>query len=351
MADIRAFERDDVPAAVALLRAHMAGWALDEHMLASATVEHPCYDPEIPSLVAVGDEGQVVGFVAAQPRRMQFDGSAIRGVCASDLIVSPDHRSGAPGALLLSRLLAGPQDVTWSDSATDAVVRVWRTVGGGVDHARAADFMLVQRPGRWIGAIVAARARGQRIDRSLVPVGALPVQAAGSLLPRRKTPEAVAGVDGHAANPAEIAEHMPAISSRTRVWVDWDERQLAHAFDLIARLSGTPTCRLVTRRGRPIGWYAYLLRPGGVSRLLHLAAIERAADAVFGDLLEHSTAAGSAVLAGRAEPHLEWPLRQRLATLSYAWQPVIRARDAELAAALATGSSLLTRLDGELSPV
>ena len=44
-------------------------------------------------------------------------------------------------------------------------------------------------------------------------------------------------------------------------------------------------------------------------------------------------------------------VRKRLAALGFAWQPVIRARDPELAAALSTGASLLTRLDGELSAV
>ena len=70
---------------------------------------------------------------------------------------------------------------------------------------------------------------------------------------------------------------------------------------------------------------------------------------MLADLIDHASAAGSAVLTGRAEPHLEGPLRKRLAALGFAWQPVIRARDPELAAALSTGASLLTRLDGELS--
>jgi hypothetical protein len=83
--------------------------------------------------------------------------------------------------------------------------------------------------------------------------------------------------------------------------------------------------------------------------VLHLAAPERAVDGVLADLIDHASAAGSAVLTGRAEPHLEEPLRKRLAALGFAWQPVIRARDPELAAALSTGASLLTRRDGELS--
>ena len=68
------------------------------------TLEDPWHDDEIPSLVAIED-GEVVGFIRSQVRPMSFDGSPIRGVCLSDLVVSPEHRRGAAGAMLLGRLL------------------------------------------------------------------------------------------------------------------------------------------------------------------------------------------------------------------------------------------------------
>lgn len=320
----------------------MPGWALDESLLAATTLDHPWSDPELPSLVAAGDDGRIVGFVASQVRRMRFDGAPIRGVCASDLIVDPAYRAGAPGVLLMTRLLSGPQAVTWSDSATDAVVRVWRTVGGGVDYSRAADFMLVLRPLRWFRSLLGARVRRDGSWHRLTPVKAIPARA---------SPRGMAGdpeVVARDTTPGEIAEHLPEISRRTRVHVDWDAEQLAHALDQVGRLSGRPICSLVTRRGRAIGWYAFLARPRGVSRVLHLAASHGSVDRVFDRLVEQAAEIGSAVLAGRAEPHLEWSLRGRGAALNYVWQPVIRAQDPALAAALASESSLLTPLDGEL---
>lgn len=331
-----------------LLRANLPGFPLTEDELADATLGDGWSDEELPSLVAVEDD-EVVGFIRAQVRRMLFDGRPIRGVCLSDLVVSEGHRRGASGAMLLARQLKGPQDVSWSDSATDFVVRAWRALGGQVDYSRAADFMLVLRPARWIGDLIVARARGQEVGRELMPVGALPAHAAGERISGRPRTRPEPGFHGRDADAGSVVEALPAISRGLRVAVDWDQPQLDTTLRRIEALGGRLAVRIVVRGDKPVGWYACLLRPGGVSRLLHLAAGERVVDAVFGELVSYASASGSAVLSGRAEPHLERPLRERLAAIGLAWQPVIKAGDAELAAALSTSASVLSRLDGELS--
>jgi hypothetical protein len=103
----------------------------------------------------------------------------------------------------------------------------------------------------------------------------------------------------------------------------------------------------VQLNGRPIGWYAYLPRRSSSSRVLHLAGPERHIDAVVGELVDDAYRRGARVLAGRLEPHLDGPLRSRLAAIGLAREPVIHTRDPELKAVLATGSALLTQLDSE----
>ena len=351
MADIRALERGDIPIVVGLLRAHMGGWELNEKILAATTLEHPWSHPDVPSLVALDATGDVVGFIAAQVRKMRLDDREILGVCCGDLIVSPEHRVGAPGAQLLSRMLSGPQDVTWSDSASNSVVGAWRAKGGDVDYSRAADFMFLLRPVKWVRNILAAGIRRERIGRSMVPVGAIPADAGGRLLSPRGDGERAGEVDSAEVTAAEIVQQLPPLPNGVRVGVAWDEPALTQTLTQIQAVHEGLTCRIVRRGLKPIGWYAYVARPGRVSRLLHLAASTRAVDAVLGDLVNHATEIGSVALAGRAEPHLEWSLRTRRAVLQFAWQPVIKARDPEIGAALASSRSLLSRLDGEISPV
>ena len=115
------------------------------------------------------------------------------------------------------------------------------------------------------------------------------------------------------------------------------------------RPSGGPWCDAwCAAASGPIGWYAYVPQPGGTSRLLHLAAIEREVDAVLGELVAHAKAQGSAVLTGRGEPHLMEPLSRRFAVFGLARRPILHTNNPELAAVLATDASLLTRLDGEV---
>jgi hypothetical protein len=349
MAVIRPLTQADVPVVVALLRAHMEGWPLDERALVGLMLDHPWADEELPSLVAVGEGNEIIGFTGVQARRMRLDGQPIRGVCCTHAVVNPDYRGGAVGALLLSRILAGPQSVTWADSATDAVARVYGIFGGHSDHARACDWMLVLRPARWLGGIVTAAVRREAVSRrNFVPVGALPAQAAGPRLLKRAFPKLSVDVEGVDATAATIAEHVPALNKHRRVWVDHDEQQLDHLFRLVEPSRGPLVRRLVRRGEHPIGWYAYLLRRGGASRVLHLAALQPEVDSVLGELISHARKEGSAALTGRAEPHLQDALTRRFAVLGYARRPTIRAKDPELAAVMATSAALLTRLEGEV---
>jgi hypothetical protein len=128
--------------------------------------------------------------------------------------------------------------------------------------------------------------------------------------------------------------------------VDHDVVSLGHDLTLAQSLLGSFECRLVRRRGEAIGWYAYVSRRGGVSRVLHLDAVRGEEEPVFAELVRQAGSRGTAVLSGRVEPNLDRPLRARFAVLGFARRPLIHAREPELAAALAT-SSLLTQLSGE----
>jgi hypothetical protein len=345
VARIRSLEREDLPAVAGLLRRHLPGAPDHEAGLAATLLD--CPHPDVRSLVAEDDADAIVGFIAAEVRPFRLDSQPIRAVCCSNLVVAPESRAGAAGALLLRRVFGGPQELTFSETATDLVVRIWSALGGHLDHARAGAWMLLLRPVRWLAEMAPVVARRRGDFRAHMPIPALPAQALGTRLLKRAFPPLAGEVSGEDADASLLVEHMPVLTSGIRLHPDYDEPYLA---GLLARLQidlGPVVHRLVRRAGRPVGWYAYVLRPGGTSRVLHVSGPARDLDSVFGELVEHARARGSAALSGRMEPHLHDPLRRRAAALGFALRPVLHVRDPRIEALLATEQSLLTRLEGE----
>src|SRR5688572_21064813 len=196
MLEIRAFERRDLPEVVALLREHLAGWDGDVALIEAAFLDHPWADPQIPSLVAADDDGELTGFIGVHPRRISFQGDIVLGACCTHLVVHPASRHAGGGAQLIRAVMAGPQGLTWSDTTVPVVGRLWTVFGGRVDYARAADWMIVIRPLRWGRRALGGRARGQaRTD--WIPVPGFPLQAIPRLTPQAhpETPPEVTGED------------------------------------------------------------------------------------------------------------------------------------------------------------
>lgn len=340
MATIRPLQREDIPA-VAHLVAEAMGWRRDAQALERTLIDHPWAPEPLPARVAVDEAGEVIGSIGAQARRVVFDGEALDAVCVSHLVVDPDRRSGAAGALLVRELLAGDQAITWTDSATEDVVRIWHAFGAHVDQVRTCSWMLILRAGGWLSRLVRP---GEAVRRHALPVDALPLQVAGRRLVPRAFPPPPPDVHGEDASPEQVAELLPTLGRSYRFRVAYDAESLSWLFDYVDSLGSPLVCRVVRRGDEALGWYAYIRQPG-VARLVHLMAAGRSTDAVFADLVADARRAGSALLTGRLEPHLAEPVRRRLGAVGLTQRPIVHTHDEGLRAALASSTSLLTEMD------
>ena len=276
MAELRPARREDLGEVVHLLQTHLLGGRLpgdDASFLRDTLFDAPWNAPDAPSLVAEED-GQLVGFIGLQPRTLLLDGRPVRGACCSHLVVAPDARSSGVGAALLKAALAGPQELSWSDTATETVARLWQVFGGVVDPTRSLDWVLVLRPVRWAGRVLSAATRGRGPGRSLVPVAGVPFQTAGPHLLRRAFPERLADVRSTPVTAAEGAAAAVALSRPARLSTAWSGDDLAAVLALTAR-NGRVLHRVVHRGDRLVGWYVVLVR-GGTATVLSLLADTRA---------------------------------------------------------------------------
>ena len=350
---IRALRYEDLPEVAALLHAYFPGWPRDESFvahLARVLIEHPWADDELPSLVATSSDGKIIGFIGSHVRRFNFDGRIIRGVCTSNIVVAAEHRGTAAGALLMRKMLSGPQAFSYSDQASPEVMRMWRAFGGRMDHARCYDWMLVLRPIRWIVAALRTVGAPHTYWRDVVPVGGLPVHAAGGRLLRRAYkwyPERLEGVTGERATSSAIVDALSSVTKDLRLCTEHDVEFLDHLFGEFEVMRGPLVRRLVRDAGRPVGWYAYAPRRASIARVLHVAASPRDVEAVLQELVDDAGGRGVSVLVGRMEPHLHAAVRRRLPLLGFARRPTIHTRDSELDAVLMRSSTLLSQFDGE----
>jgi GNAT superfamily N-acetyltransferase len=354
LAEIRPLERADLPEAAALFeramdfRAGRVNADLAE-LFERTLFDYPWADPDLPSLVALDEHGRIIGFVALEVRRMRFGEGTARAVWGQHMVVEPAARRLAVGAVLLNRLLKGPQDVTLTDTASEVVRQMWGKLGGETLYLQGIHWVRVFRPWRVAARVAGARAR-PRLRASLRPLAVALDAATAAAAARFLEPAASTDEMAVPLTPRALLDARPAVTKRLTLYPDYDEPFLEWLFEELVKdeRRGTLVANLVsTRSGRPLGWYVYYLRPGWRSEVMQLAADERDADRVLDHLLRHAYAHGSAAVRGRLEPGLVEAVVRRRCLLWHRGGALVHSRHPELVCAMHTNQALVSRLEGE----
>ncbi len=351
MSSIRPMERGDLDAVAGLYeRVVRAGSTTAAPGLRSwferTLFGHPWTDPELPSLVALDRAGHVVGMICSHARRLRIDGKPARLAVSGQLVVAPEARRQAAGALLMRSYLAGPQDLTITDGATNVVRVMWERLGGETAPLQSVEWWCPLRPWRSATAAWELR-RGRRVPTTL--------RGAADLLDRLTPP--LVRPDGSARQSAEpltsamlIAE-LPAITRRLRLVPDYDPGFADWLLSELAALTvrGELRARLVRGGdGTTIGYFVYYLVRGGISPVIAIAAPDEDATAVVLDaLLDDALLGGAGAVHGRVEPRLFAPVTRRGVLLRYGGGALLHASNPLVVGLAASRHALLTRLEGE----
>jgi hypothetical protein len=351
LTSIRPLERDDLPQVASLY----------EHVMRSGSrtpppglapyfernlFDCPSADAEIPSLVYVED-GKVVGFIASYARPMRLDGRPIRLACSGQLVADPEAH--AVGALLMRKYLSGPQDLTITDGATEAVRHMWVRLGGAAADLSSLRWVRVFRPWRYAGDELCRQLRLGALTSLLRPLWAA-MDAVTTRLVRRSLrtdkPDALAEV----LTAESLSEQVATMDQWLSLHPDYDARYLGWIFEELERVTVRGTLvRMLVRGsdGQVLGWYLYFLEPGGVSEVLQVAARDGELDEVLDHLFHHARTNGAAALQGRMEPRLVDPLLRRNCIPARNRWTLVHSRDPAVLDAIASRRALLTRLEGE----
>jgi hypothetical protein len=355
-AQIRAMRRDEVEQAALLYRfVDRSDWRIPPaevpRWLERTLFDQPWADPEIPSLVYEDEHGEILGFIGSHVRRMRFDGEPVRLAAGGPLIAHPKVRNRAVGAMLWRRYMAGPQDLTITDGASNEMRLIFERIGGQMMHPANMTWLRVYRPWCYLGnrllhRNVWVRHRVKPLARRALPALDGPTTRA---IPYFRPPHA-GGCSDELLTPALVLEHLPALTRSLRLVPDYDEPFLEWVFAELHnnRTWGSPQRRLVRGEdGRVLGWYVYFLKPDESCQVLHLAAHSRHTGAVLDNLFAHAIVNGGAAIQGRVEAHILAELGARNAMFRFSARSLVHSRNAELLGALTSGHALLTRLEGE----
>jgi hypothetical protein len=355
MSGIRPLAREDLLQVASLYESiSRSGSGMPPQGLASyferTLLDHPWIDPDIPSLVYLDDQGAVRGFIGSHVRRLSLDGKPVRMACSGQLMSDPAVRNRAVGTLLLRRFLAGPQDLTMTDGATEATRRMWRGLGGSVGHLGSITWV---RLFDW-------RSAGEQALRRLGMAGWTPVirpalaavQAVANRIPAVSLQVKDPLTRAEDLTPQALLEHLPSVSQHRRLCPDYDERFLTWLFQEMAevRSRGELVKRLIRdRKDRVLGWYVAYLQRRGLSQVMQIAARERDAEAVLDHLFHDAQSAGVAALAGQFEPSLFEALarRSRRCFLHLSANFLVHAHNPEVLTPILLGQAMITRMDGE----
>jgi hypothetical protein len=352
-AGIRPLRREDLPAVAALYESVVRSGKREAPPGLADYFERTFFDcpwtsADSPSLVYEDAGGNVLGFIGSHMRRLRLDGRVVQVSCGGQLVVDPQARTKAVGAMLFRRQLLGPQDATIADGANEIVRSMWEISGGTSACLKSMTWTRVLQPVRFAGDFIAGKLGGRRLARPLDTLARTLDTAARPLIARRLAPH-TPRTTTEPLTPQAMLEHLPELTRSLRCFPDYDEPYLEWAFAEMAQVrSRGKLVRSLVRdaSGSVIGWYVYYL-DRRLSQVMQIAARRGAAEAVIDDLLHHAYTNGSAAVRGRVEPHLVEPLARRRCLFGWNGQALVYSRHPAVLAVLLSSQCWLERMDGE----
>ena len=320
-----------------------------------AFLENPWYDETMPPLVAEGNNGNIIGFLGVMPRRMSHRGRTIRVAVSSQFIIDPAARTTGASLALIKRFFSGPQDLSMTDEANDASRRLWEGFGAVAAPLYSLHWTRPLRPARHAVAMAGAMLGTQSPWAALLTSATHPFCNLADMVAARKLPHRYANpspeVEVEELIPRQLLATYEEFGDARALIPQYDQLSLTWVIDTIRknRLAGDLHARAIrNEKGLLLGWYVYLLKPGGRSTLLQIHARKSAIGDVISHLFHDAWRHGSLSVTGRMEPAFIHIFEEKRCsfTCGYPWM-LLKSKDAGLLESIHHGDALLSKLEGE----
>ena len=340
----RVFRDSDAPPPAALVT------YLRRHYL-----EAPGCDPEIAPLVHVSGEGEISGFIGVNALPMSHEGRKLKAAICGSLMVERRGSDPMAGARLLKTFLAGPQDLSFSETASEVSAQMWARLRGVALPQYSLDWVRAIRPSAFMLALASERIGAARL---LSPLAGLVDRRLRRKMQENELRWSGVPEDWTVKGGVKVAEidqpgFAALVEPLTRQFAlrpDWSAEQLAH---IVAEAARKPEqgeavfASVLTPGGAPIGAFFYHLRPGGIARVLQILTAPGQAGPVIDCLIGHAARRGAAGLRGRTQPALLEAMLGRRIAFTHLASTVVHAREPALVDAFLAGRGFFNGLAGE----
>lgn len=360
MSPIRLIEPGDMAEVAALFqrvfrgRSQPATPALEAY-LRRQYLEAPGFDPQIRPLVHLSTEGRVSAFIGVNALPMRFGKRRIRAAICGSLMADPEAHDPMAVPRLLMGFLAGPQDVSISETASDVSRQMWVRLRGIALPQYSLDWVRIIRPAAFAlemarGRIAAARflaplATGfDRVIRRRMGAQDLRWSAVPDDMALKRGLEVVETDPGHFATLVEPLTGSFAIRP------DWSEAHLAYILEEASRARdhGDAIFAVVQPEvGVPIGAFIYHAASGATAQVLQILAQPQHLGTVLDCLIRDATRRGAVGLRGRTQPALLEAMLGRRIAFTHVASTVAHAREPAILEEFQAGRAFANGLAGE----
>ena len=318
-------------------------------------LEGPACADDVPSLVHETDDGRLSAFIGRHSITMRLGDRRVRAAMLSTIMA--DERAADPlaGAKILKAALGGPQDFSFSETASEVSMRMWKPLGGVALPGHSLEWLRIIRP--MTSAIEASATRFSPF-RFFAPLAS----GADDIFRGRIAADRPRwlGLTNRAAakgtlavrevSEGEFSDAFRLMTGRFVLRPDWTPEVsgalLAEAMN--KPRFGMPVLAVAEdRAGKPAGCFFYHLRPRGTARVIQLLALPGKEDPVLETLIAHAADRGASAIRGRTQPFLmEAMLGRRIGFINSA-STVLHCRDPEIIDTVRRGEGFLNGLAGE----
>lgn len=318
-------------------------------------IEDEACAADLPSLVHVAEGGEISGFVGRHVLPMRFGDRPVRAALLTSIMV--DERSGDPlaGAKMLRAALNGPQDFSFSETASEVSMRMWKHLGGIALPSYSLDWVRVIRPAAF--ALENAERRYPRLG-----LFKQIASRADNLFQRRTSPDRLrwlgvsatlstkGGISIREIGQEAFADLFAMMTERFLLRPGWSREEVLRVISKTLEKPefGHPAfCAVLNRVEEPIGGFFYHWRPQITARIVQMLAAPSQEETVVDAVIAHAATKGANAVRGRTQPFLmEAMLGKRIAFINSA-SSVLHCRDPHIRQAIQSGNGFLNGLAGE----